>query len=70
MNTVTISRELTKNDDLVVLPRKEYEKLFRFWTNNTERLTKLQKQMLNKGFREIAQGKFFNSKQVKNELGL
>ncbi len=27
MNTLTIPRNLIKNDDLIVLPRREYEKL-------------------------------------------
>lgn len=27
MNTITIPRNLVKNDDLIVLPRKEYEAL-------------------------------------------
>lgn len=27
MNTITIPRNLIKNDDLVILPRKEYEAL-------------------------------------------
>lgn len=29
MNTLTIPKSLIKNDDLVVLPRREYEKLLR-----------------------------------------
>ena len=32
MNTITISK-INKNDDLVILPRKEYEQLFRFWAS-------------------------------------
>lgn len=27
MNTITVSKNLIKNDDLVILPRKEYEKM-------------------------------------------
>jgi len=27
MNTITIPKSLIKNDDLVILPRKEYEKM-------------------------------------------
>lgn len=29
MNTLTIPKSLIKNDDLIVLPRREYEKLLR-----------------------------------------
>ena len=68
MATITIPKKLIK-DDLVIIPRKEYEKLVRFWAN-TERLTKSQKQAVSKGFQDIEQGQFFTSKQVKNELGL
>lgn len=69
MATITIPKKLIRNDDLVVIPRREYEKLVRFWAN-TERLTKSQKQAISKGFQDIEQRKFFTSKQVKNELGL
>ena len=34
MNTLTIPKSLIKNDDLVVLPRREYEKLLR--TQNSD----------------------------------
>ena len=30
MNTITIPKQLTKNDDLVVMPRREYEALLEF----------------------------------------
>jgi len=69
MDTITIPRRITKNDDLVIMPRKEYEKMFHFW-ESAERITARQKKAIHKGFREIAQGKFFTSKQVKHELGL
>jgi len=69
MNTITIPRRITKNDDLVVVPRREYERMYRFW-ESAEKITARQKRVINKGFREIEQGKFFTSKQVKHELGL
>ncbi|MBI2591232.1 MAG: hypothetical protein HYW34_00970 [Candidatus Brennerbacteria bacterium] len=69
MTTVTIPKNLIKNDDLIVLPRKEYERLVRFWAN-AELLPKHTKKAVEKGFKEIAEGKFLISKQVKNALGL
>lgn len=69
METVTIPKKLTKNGDLVVIPRREYEKLFRFWVN-AEQLTKREKKAVENGLGDIARGKFFTSKQVKHELGL
>ena len=34
MNTFTIPKSLIKNDDLIVLPRREYEKLLRIKNND------------------------------------
>ena len=34
MNTLTIPKSLIKNDDLVVLPRREYEELLRAKNHN------------------------------------
>lgn len=65
----TIPRSLATKDDLVIIPRKEYETLFRFWAG-AERITQRQKRAIEKGFREIGRGKFFTSQQVKHELGL
>lgn len=69
METVTIPKKLIKNDDLVVIPRREYEKLFRFW-NSADRMTVREKKAVEKGFREIKQGKFITSKLLRHELGL
>jgi hypothetical protein len=69
MPTLTIPRKLAEKDDLVIIPRKEYERLFRFWAN-AEQITKSKKRAVERGFREIARGKFFTSKQVKYELGV
>ncbi len=69
MDTITIPRRITKNDDLVIVPRREYERMHRFW-ESAERITAQQKKAVHKGFREIVQGKFFTSKQVKHELGI
>lgn len=69
MATITISKKLIKDDDLVVLPRKEYEQLARFWAN-AESMSKHTKKVIEKGFREIAEGDFLTSKQVKDALGL
>lgn len=67
--TITIPRKLIKDDDIVIVPKKEYEKLFRFWSS-AECLTGHEKQAIEKGFREIKNGKVFTSREVKRELGL
>lgn len=69
MSVITIQRKLMQKDDLVIVPRKEYEKLFRFWVS-AEPISKYQKRFIEKGFQEIARGKFFTSQRAKHELGL
>jgi hypothetical protein len=69
MNTITIPKKLIRGDDLVVLPRKEYERLVRFWSK-AESITKHTKKAVERGFQEIVEGKFLTSKQVKDALGL
>ncbi len=69
MNTITIPKKMARDGDLMIVPRKEYEQLMRFWTS-TEHLAPRDKRAIAKGLNEIAQGKFLTSKQVHNELGL
>jgi len=69
MNTIIIPKRMAQRNDLVVIPRKEYEKLYRFWIG-AEQLTQQGKKAVEKGLREITQGKFLISKQVRHELGL
>lgn len=33
MTTITIPKKVIQKDDLVIIPRREYEKLIHFWTN-------------------------------------
>ena len=67
MATITIPKNLTKNDDLIILPRKEYERLVDFWSN-AESISRHTKKAVERGFQEIAKGEFLTSKQVKNAL--
>ena len=69
MITITIPKNLIKNDDLIVVPKKKYEQLVRFWAG-AESISKHTKKVIKKGFREIAEGKFLTSNQVKDALGL
>lgn len=69
MDTITIPKKLIKNDDLIVLPRREYDKLFRFWTG-AEKMTAIEKKAVERGFREIKKGRFFTSRELRYELGL
>lgn len=69
MDTITIPRKLAAKDDLVVVPRQEYEKLFRFWAS-AERITAREKGGIERGLREIKQGKFFTPRELRHEVGL
>ena len=69
MTTITIPKKLIKEGDLVIVPRKEYERLFRFWAN-AESMSQRTKKSVEKGFKEIAERNFLTSRQVKDALGL
>ncbi len=69
MTTITIPKNLIKKDDLVIIPKKEYEQLVGFWIN-AEPIPKKTKIAIAKGLRQISEGKFLTSAQVKNALGL
>ncbi|MDP2768196.1 MAG: hypothetical protein Q8O41_12245 [Candidatus Methanoperedens sp.] len=56
MVTITIPQELIKNDDLIIIPRKEYEKLFRVFKKKT--YTQLDRD-LDEAISEYKAGKFF-----------
>ena len=69
MTTITIPKNLIRKDDLVIIPKKEYEQLVGFWVN-AEPIPKKTKIAIAKGFRQISEGKFLTSAQIKNALGL
>ncbi len=56
MATITIPQKLIKNDDLIIIPRKEYEKLFR--ASKKQKYTQLD-QNLDEAIAEYKAGKFF-----------
>jgi len=69
MVTITIPKKLIKNDDLVIIPRKEYEKVL--WMAKNQKYTQLD-QELAKAIKEVRRGKVigpFNSvKTLKDSL--
>ena len=69
MTTITIPEKINKNEELVAIPRKEYQKLLYFWIQ-AERISNKEKIEIKKGLREIDRGKFFTLKDAKKELGL
>ncbi|NKQ39077.1 MAG: hypothetical protein HF967_06350 [Methanosarcinales archaeon] len=56
MATITISKKLIKNDDLIIIPRKEYEKIL--YAAKKQKYTQLDKD-LDKAIAEYKAGKVF-----------
>lgn len=69
MNIITIPQKIAGKDDLIVVPRRQYERLVRFWAS-AEPITRRERHAIKKGFREIKRGQFLTSRQLKHELGL
>lgn len=73
MNTITIPKNLIKNDDLVIIPRKEYENLkaqmvptFYLKGKEAEKLDKLVKE----GLREYERGETISATSLREALKL
>ena len=56
MATITIPQKLIKNDDLIIIPRKEYERLFR--VSKKKKYTQLDRN-LDEAISEYKAGKCF-----------
>ena len=73
MTTITIPQKLIK-DDLVIIPRKEYEKLLKSYLEQSKKqkeviLTSSQKDRLKKARKNLTQGKFLTLYDLKQKLG-
>lgn len=69
MNTITIPRNLIKNDDLVIVPRKEYEKLLTARLIPEFQSTTAEKKDLARARKNRAQGNFLTIDELKHRLG-
>lgn len=69
MNTITIPKNLIKNDDLVIIPRKKYKEFL-----DLEKMIKIVKpikselQAIKRGRKEIKKGKYTSWHEFKQEL--
>lgn len=69
MNTITIPRSLIKNDDLVVIPRKEYNSLLELKkVIAIVKATKSELAAVKRGEREIKRGDFAFWSKLKHDL--
>lgn len=73
MTTITISQELIKEKELVLIPRSQYEDLLRrigLITTREAKLTQAQKKRLKTARINMANGKFFTINDLKRKLGV
>lgn len=72
MTIITIPKELTKEGDLVIIPRKEYEEFLHYRLKEDEELTLTlsQKRRLQKARRNLAKGKYLTIYELKSKLGV
>ena len=69
MNVVIIPRKLAQKDDLIVIPREEYEGLLKRGSINEFNPTPVQKRALVKAETNLKQGKTFSYKELASKLG-
>ena len=72
MVVITVPKNLIKNDDLVIIPRKEYEEFlgFRLRKIQEAELTIVQKRALIRARKNLSKGKFLTIYELKKKLGI
>ncbi|MBI2514690.1 hypothetical protein HYV91_00655 [Candidatus Wolfebacteria bacterium] len=69
MNTITIPQKLAQKDDLVVIPRREYEALLEFKTFREFVPTSAQKKALLRAENNLRKGKTLSYHELVKKLG-
>ncbi len=69
MSTITISKKLAQKDDLVVIPRKEYEALLGLKNVKEFSPSSAQKKALIKAEQNLRQGKTLSYNELVRKLG-
>ena len=69
MPTITIPKNLIKNDDLIIVPRKEYEALFDFKKIKEFTPTDLEKRALKQAEENFKQGRTLSYNELIRRLG-
>lgn len=70
MKPITISKKLVVQDDLVVIPRKEYEALLGLKKYREFQPTAIQKRALLRAERNFARGKTLSYHELAKKLGV
>jgi len=71
MSIITIPKQLTGKDELVVIPKREYRELL-IWKNRIfkeVKPTRAELKAIERGRNEIAKGNFVTLGELKKELG-
>ena len=69
MGTITIPRKITKGEELVVIPRKDYEKLLELKRIPEFQPTAAQKKALKRARENRKRGNFLILNELKQKLG-
>ena len=69
MTTITIPKKITKGEELVVIPRKDYERLLEFKKIPEFQPTPTQKKALKKARENRKRGNFLTLNELKQKLG-
>lgn len=69
MNTIIIPKKLAQKDDLVVIPRREYESLLNSRKFKEVKLTQAQKKSLVQAEKNLRQGKTLTFNEFSRKLG-
>ncbi|MBU4481513.1 hypothetical protein KKH59_04355 [Patescibacteria group bacterium] len=72
MATITIPKEITKGEELIIIPRREYEEFLRYRLEEREELilTASQKRRLQRARINLAKGKYLTIYELKKKLGI
>jgi len=73
MTTITLSKKLTReNEDLVAIPRKEYEEFLRLRLDRIPevKLTSIQKKHIDEARKRIAKGNYLTIDELEQKLGI
>jgi len=72
MATITIPKEITKGEELIIIPRREYEEFLRYRLEESEELilTASQKRRLQQARINLAKGKYLTIYELKKKLGI
>jgi len=73
MTTITLSKKLTReNEDLVAIPRKEYEEFLRLRLDRIPevKLTPTQKKHIDEARKNMAKGNYLTIDELERKLGL